>query len=468
MPCHDSVVTITSDLNFMVPSTPKEQFSVLMPNSTGEVATLFRRMWQTFSDFRMQEYDYDANGVKFGDQVSVDIARKGGDQIYKITAVVRLPGIYHEDYFKTPKLDADNETIDTCSESQCPHDGIEERNWVSWVNSIANVLFVKSELSVSGVNIDTDFGAFNEMQCNLTGYLDKTREQIGRYAKEVHRIADSRDDQVRYYPFKFYTCKDTWNSFPAFLTKQELNLTCKLANLSDCFTSSDGTLPWVKDGARPITASDINITFRVTAINLSVDEKRSMMQEVSVRPLQYLMREVQNNRGVTVSGHTPITRPNGNQVDRTSIPIDAPFRGPITGLYWYVSQNRHRVAKDWFNFAGINDTDPINKYEITNKTSTFVSEREASWARLLPTLYFHKQTPLNYYYCHLWSVNPNAYELSGFYNSTESDLKFHLTLQNGLDESVVMVWATLINVVQLQVNPITGNVEVSKLFLNNV
>lgn len=424
---------------------PQDKFLTDQPT-----VSFFQTSYAQHTPFSRESVELQVSGqVAFGQTMIVPL-NKRGDMLGKVYIVFRLPGIRHKsepmvrrkrpycaeyddwDCSSTSTASSSTGSSSSSSRGTMPH------KFVYWGNSIAYLALEFVSFQIGGQDVCKHFGEWLEINDEYTSKPGKpTDELVGRFRKEKDLWKASRRPQIRYAPLRFFFCEQVGKALPILaIHYSNVRLQIKTRDLHDCYYSSDGSIPYLIDSNQELCPRDLKVSVFANVYYLSEYER----DEINDDEHEYLIQQVQYNGGQVI----------GNSCTAMNAPVTAklPFQHPVIEIILTIQDERHQLNKDWFNYSGRCNEDPLASMKMTVNNHDRFCMREGKWFRLIEPLEHHTNIPRKHIYSYSFALFPEEQSFpSGSLNfSRLDDVTLHIVLQRGLGTCFLKVWALNHNV----------------------
>jgi hypothetical protein len=129
------------------------------------------------------------------------------------------------------------------------------------------------------------------------------------------------------------------------------------------------------------------------------------------------------------------------------------FNHPVLELIWGVRRQCHERCNNWFNYAGIDNRDPVVSAALYLNNQSRFSSKPGTWFRLVQPYQHHSNIPDCFIYVYSFALHPEDASPSGSCNMSRIDhVDLNLQLQDGLgkEQVSVMVFARNWNVLRFR------------------
>lgn len=316
-----------------------------------------------------------------------------------------------------------------------------KKPYVTWADSFAHVATSSLELQVAGIPVNTHSGEYLEtMDQYTTKPGASTDETVGRYKREQDLWRASRRPQRRVVRARFHFCENIGKALPVFaIRKSTVRIVLKIRPLEECYFSSDNTVPHLIDVDAELRPSDIKVEVAANVYYLTKPERAQIYGEDH----SHLMYQVQE-----------MCVPLKNEDRSANLPIAVKlnFKHPITELFYVIQRDRHLFEKDWFNYSGENNEDPLEKVKLTINDKDLFPLWSGKWFRTIEPMECHTNIPKKHIYSQSFAVCPEDETFhSGYLNFTAvDDVTIHLMLQRGLGHVYFKCWAKTLNLFRVK------------------
>ena len=437
--------------------------------TAGAETSFWRFSFSPYSNFAMQSYVFvpTSGTTGFGDVVTWKFPQQG-ELAYFTYLVAQLPGIRacpasqggcsasqsfpyaidsnnpcaaaDYDYFQTQSGGVQSWLLsnyascgDFVSDTNCgaatcgaPGDTCDVDPWVSYANGIGQVLVTNAELML-GQSTVIDRQTMDSMNFweELAGKPGKRlTEMIGKAYCREQLVADSSMARTLYVPLPFFYTLAPGMALPMVSTPfacPQIRIT--LAPLTACvIVSGPNVVPVKCDGTGPLSSRDIIVALDLTLIYMDLTERDAYIGQGFDQLI------VQTSIGFTPS------------VGASAIKINLTAQNPVIEMIWAIRRNCASAVNSWFNYSGIAGLEPLVSAQIDFNNSSRVSNRAASWFRLVQPYQYHSLIPESFIYNYSFSLYPEESQPSGaagLQRLSEADLL--LFLQQGLQTQPVTV-----------------------------
>lgn len=344
---------------------------------------------------------------------------------------------HHDRRGKHGKHDSSSSSSSSSSTLEMPKD----RPFVMWNDAIAHVITESISLQVAGVSVNTHSGEYLEaMDQYHTKPGAPTDETVGRYKNDGRLWAASRRPQTRVVRLRFHFCENIGKALPVFaIRKSSVRLQLKMRCLEECYFSSDGTVPHLINIDAQVRPSDIKVDVAANVYHLTKAERAQIYGEDHAQ----LMHQVQE-----------MTIPLKNELRSANLPIAVKldYKHPVTELFWVIQKDDHLATKDWFNYAGNDNEDPLEKVKLTIGGKDLFPLWKGKWFRTIEPLECHTNIPKKHIYSLAFAICPEDETFhSGYLNFTAvEDVHLHIVLQRGLGNVWFKCWAKTLNLFRVK------------------
>src|SRR5665648_20795 len=209
-----------------------------------------------------------------------------------------------------------------------------------------------------------------------------TDEIIVRCKTEKKLWRKSKNEQTYLVPLRFWFCEMIQAAVPLCNidpnpSNNKFNLRIKTRDVHSSYYSSDGTIPRIADSNRELEASDLQVKVYADVYFVTEAEK----EERKKRNLKYLFNQVQYNEPEQLAANTTATN--------AAHSLKLAFIGPIEEVLFVVQKEKWVIDKDFFNWSGENEDDPIKTISWKIGSAVQMSERSALWCRTLSFRHRH-------------------------------------------------------------------------------
>lgn len=305
-------------------------------------------------------------------------------------------------------------------------------------NSLAHLLLETVELHKNNRPLNIQYGRFLDVFDELTSKAGKsTNELVGRYSNDYDLLKASSKNKTLIARLRLWFCERAGTHLPLKAidpAKAKMSLKIRLRNLQHCYVTSDGSVPKLVDSDSDLRPEDIGIQIRADLYFLGSREGEYIKRKNHV----FLIDQIQHKQAIL----DPCL---SSESAGYTLPI--PFKGVITQFIWTLQDERHLRKKDYGNFSGIHNQDPIESYEIKVDNDPWVGPHDALWGRFMDALEYHSSTPTRHIYTHVMCRSPEDPEqVTGFIHMDGShEYTLEIKRQVGLRKCYLDLWARGLN-----------------------
>lgn len=331
-------------------------------------------------------------------------------------------------------------TLDCCDEAEdcptalCPELG---NTWAHWVNSVGQFLVRAARIVIGGSTIDTLYNDFIFMWEELTGKSGRRlTEMVGKRYSRATLCCDSRIRRLLYVPLPFWFTQHSGQALAlASLQFHGVQLMVEFERLERCIVTS-GPNVLVKNCATAccLSASDLSACLETCYVYLdTVERDRFATTHYEVLIVQHQAFQMQSCN--------------------SQIRMQLNFNHPIIELLWAVRRKCNSQANNHFNYAGIDNRDPVVSAALFLNNQSRFSNKPGIWFRLVQPWQFHTNVPDCYMYVYSFALHPEDPTPSGSCNFSRIDhVDLALQLQDSLggEQVDVLVFARSWNVLRFR------------------
>jgi hypothetical protein len=316
-----------------------------------------------------------------------------------------------------------------------------KKHYVTWADSFAHVATEYIELQFANVQVNKHSGEYLEI---MDGFSNKpgcsTDETVGRYKKEADLWRASRKVQKRIVRARFHFCESIGKALPIFaIRKTSVRIVLKLRPFEECWFSSDNSVPMLIDVDAELRPTDIKVEVAANVYHLTKAERAQIYGEDHL----HLMHQVQE-----------ICVPLKNEDRSANLPIAVKLNAkhPVVSMWYTIQRDQHLKEKDWYNYSGENNEDPLEKVKITINDKDLFPLWFGKWFRTIEPMEGFTNIPNKHIYTHSFAICPEDESFhSGYLNFTAiDDVTIHLMLQRGLGPVWFKAWLKTINLFRVK------------------
>ncbi|AYV87213.1 MAG: hypothetical protein Sylvanvirus36_2 [Sylvanvirus sp.] len=319
---------------------------------------------------------------------------------------------------------------------------------VTWVDSIAHYLTHQLTLKCGTTVPQRIYWHIQELMDDR--YVNRSRntdQEVGRYYTEEDRMRGCRKPVNIRATLMLVPFQQPALGLPLYaLYNSPLSMSLELPALEQCWFANDAKTPYLLHQERKVNVHDIKL--RVFAevwpshdpdIMHIMDLRRQarLNGQASYLPfksLTYYWPYWEAHKGQL--NNSPEVQKNTKQPDDDLHSINLDLQGEILEILWLIQWDHHEKQKEWFNFGGFEDDDPITEAELNLDNKVNLPRRSAEYFRTnTHTIYNNK--PHHFVYGWSWSIdpdrcdlNPGSFMLKPAANQSTCPLQIRVKLQN--------------------------------------
>lgn len=324
------------------------------------------------------------------------------------------------------------EEPEDCPSTLCPETG---GVWAYWVNAIGQFLVQSARIVIGGSVIDQVGSDFMYVWEEMSGKSGRRlMEMIGKRYYRSQLLIDSRSRRTLYIPLPFWFCQHSGQALPlASLQFHGVQVHIDFAPLRQCIVVS-GPNVVVRNCSTgsPITSNDLSAFLETTYVFLEKAERdrfsNSTFESLIVQHQAFSM-----------------------QATNSQVRIPLNMNHPIIALYWMVRRQCNERVNNWFNYAGIDNKDPVISASLFLNNQARFSLKPGSYFRLVQPYQHHSNIPDCFVYCFSFALHCEDHSPSGSCNFSRIDaIELLLNLQPGLskEQVTIMVFARNFNIIR--------------------
>ena len=331
-------------------------------------------------------------------------------------------------------------SLDCCDDGDdCPDNLCPELNkvWAHWTNDVGQFLVRCARVVIGGSTIDTLYNDFLFMWEELSGKSGRRlTEMIGKRYTRTQLICDSRQRRLLYIPLPFWFTQHSGQALAlASLQFHGVQIHVEFEQLAKCIVVSNSSVS-VKNTATAccLAPNDLSAALETTYVYLDNTEREKFATT------HYEVLIVQNQ-----AFHMTTTN--------AQVRMQLNFNHPVLELIWGVRRSCQERCNNWFNYAGIDNRDPVVSAALYLNNQARFSNKPGTWFRLVQPYQYHSNIPDCFIYVYSFALHPEDNTPSGSCNMSRID---HVDLQLQLQESLskesvsVMVFARNWNVLRFR------------------
>jgi hypothetical protein len=186
--------------------------------------------------------------------------------------------------------------------------------------------------------------------------------------------------------------------------------------------------------------SDIKVEVAANVYHLTKAERAQIYGEDH----SYLMHQIQEI-------NFPLECKEGRSAN-LPLAVKLGLKHPVVSLFYVIQRDEHLGQKDWFNYSGENNEDPLEKVKISINDKDLFPLWFGKWFRTIEPMEGYTNTPKKHIYTHSFAICPEDETFhSGYLNFTAvDDVTIHLMLQRGLGLVHFKCWAKTLNLFRVK------------------
>ena len=297
--------------------------------------------------------------------------------------------------------------------------------WAHWTNDIGQFLVRQARIVIGGSAIDTLYNDFLFMWEELTGKSGKRLcEMTGKRFHRTALVCDSRQTRLLWCPLPFWFTMHSGQALSlASLQFHGVQVSVEFERLENCIVVSNSSVEVLNcETGCCLTGNDLKAHMETTYVFLDTVERDRFATthfEVLIVQHQIFCSSQQSS----------------------SIRTQLNFNHPILELIWGIRRRCQEFSNNWFNFAGIDNRDPLHSAALFLNNQSRFGGKPAAYFRLVQPYQHHTNIPDTYVYCYSFALHPEDPSPSGSCNFSRID---HVELQLNLQEGLANEPTTLI------------------------
>jgi hypothetical protein len=299
--------------------------------------------------------------------------------------------------------------------------------FAGWTNSLGHAIIEYIELEIGGVIIDKIYGEFMEIWDELsrkTGSRQGDDLLIGKSDTSTVLKDNALNGTQYYVPLHFWFSKSLSQALPMIaLQHHQVKVNIKLRNFSELLHYDGNTEP---------AHVDFNYANIVGEFIYLDDETRKYFAKQSYK---YTISQLQLNPVLSVNS--------SNENFKTSLE----FNHPVSELIWVAREIDSDDNNDWFNFSRRVPTGDLVTPLLKNCNLNIDGLERFNHSEFeLRLVYPHSNITNKHIYVYSFAENPEDTQPSNSLNFSKlSDVNFYMTLQSGIPECRIFIYARNIN-----------------------
>jgi hypothetical protein len=259
----------------------------------------------------------------------------------------------------------------------------------------------------------------------LTGKSGKRLcEMTGKRFHRTALVCDSRQSRLLWCPLPFWFTMHSGQALSlASLQFHGVQISIEFERLENCVVVSNSAVEVINcETGCCLTSNDLNAHLETTYVFLdTVERDRFATTHFEVLIVQHqIFCSAQQS---------------------ASIRTQLNFNHPVIELIWGIRRRCQEFSNNWFNFAGIDNRDPLHSAALFLNNQSRFGGKPAAFFRLVQPYQHHTNIPDTYVYCYSFALHPEDPSPSGSCNFSRID---HVELQLNLQEGLANEPTTLI------------------------